>query len=365
MHVAYTAAHYEPGKEWKSQMELARLSEDGIRAERHYHLPYGINGAGREKNWQFFADEGRLRFVYSVGPHVVMDVETGEKWGDLDGPKWGFGKIGGGTPPVKIGKEWLSFFHSWEDHPEHVRVYHLGAYTFREGDYRITSMTPSPLLTARESDGFVFEVAKCRWHPLCVFPAGAHWDAAKDEWLISLGVNDSWCELLTLNGPELSRFLAAPKWLAPVAKLWQHRTEIINDIIAALGGTTYLEIGYGDGKNFTAIQCAHKLSVDPAEGVYSTARPTHQMTSDEFFASNEALFDVIFIDGLHHADQVRRDLDHALAALKPGGVVLCHDLNPTTETMQQVPRATSEWTGDGWKAWCSSAASAQILPAWW
>jgi hypothetical protein len=91
-------------------------------------------------------------------------------------------------------------------------------------------MTPSPLLTARESDGFVFEVAKCRWHPLCVFPAGAHWDAAKDEWWVSLGVNDSWCELLTLNGPELSRFLVAPKWLAPVAKPWQHRTEIINDM---------------------------------------------------------------------------------------------------------------------------------------
>ncbi len=129
------------------------------------------------------------------------------------------------------------------------------------------------------------------------------------------------------------------------------RTDIINWLIEQRGFSAYLEIGVGDGKSFAAIRCAHKESVDPAEGAYSEAAATHRMTSDVFFAQNTAKFDLIFIDGLHHADAVGRDLDNALAALNDGGMLVCHDLNPLSEAMQAVPRQVSEWTGDCWKAW--------------
>jgi hypothetical protein len=36
-------------------------------------------------------------------------------------------------------------------------------------------------------------------------------------------------------------------------------------------------------------------------------------------------FDMVFVDGTHDAPNVRADLDLALAALAPGGVVACHD----------------------------------------
>lgn len=132
---------------------------------------------------------------------------------------------------------------------------------------------------------------------------------------------------------------------------WNSRTDIIQEIIVRIGAESYLEIGYGDGENFAAIQCADKWSVDPGDFGFRLAEPTHRMASDWFFEENTRKFDVIFIDGLHLAEQVERDLEHALDALNPGGVVLCHDMNPTTEEMQRIPRVQMDWTGDGWKAW--------------
>ncbi len=142
---------------------------------------------------------------------------------------------------------------------------------------------------------------------------------------------------------------------------FKSRTEIINWLIRVRGFSTYLEIGVGDGKSFSEIQCPNKESVDPAEGDYSAAEPTHRVTSDLFFQENTAKFDLIFIDGLHHEDAVARDLGNALAALNVGGIVVCHDLNPLTEAMQAVPRSTQDWTGDGWKAWVKLSASRDDL----
>ena len=90
---------------------------------------------------------------------------------------------------------------------------------------------------------------------------------------------------------------------------------------------------------------ADKVGVDPVRG------GTHRMTSDAYFAAYpEARFDVIFIDGLHLYDQVRRDLVNALAAVKPGGWIALHDSFPRDWLEEHVPQiVTSGWTGDGWK----------------
>jgi hypothetical protein len=128
------------------------------------------------------------------------------------------------------------------------------------------------------------------------------------------------------------------------------RTRILNAIIRRFGYSSYLEIGIGDGANFDAIRCAQKQSVDP--GSVEALRPASQsMTSDQFFALNTETFDLIFIDGLHHADVVERDIRNSLARLNPGGMIVCHDINPSSEVMQRVPREQAEWTGECWRAW--------------
>ena len=140
------------------------------------------------------------------------------------------------------------------------------------------------------------------------------------------------------------------------------RTGIINWLIDRNGYSSYLEIGIGDGRNFSEVNCERKVSVDPAEGEYAEASPTHRMTSDEFFASNRETFDIVFVDGLHHRDVVFRDLCNALRILNPGGAIVCHDLNPSTEAMQRVPRETNAWTGDCWKAWVQLRRERPELP---
>lgn len=127
------------------------------------------------------------------------------------------------------------------------------------------------------------------------------------------------------------------------------RTEIINHFISKIKAKSYLEIGVREPEgNYNSIVCDHKVAVDPVplgSGIIA-------LTSDAFFKQNEETFDVIFIDGLHVADQVERDIINSLAVLNPGGYIICHDMNPTDELMQKVPIETNgAWTGDCWKAW--------------
>jgi SAM-dependent methyltransferase len=124
-------------------------------------------------------------------------------------------------------------------------------------------------------------------------------------------------------------------------------TELIQSLIDENDVHSYLEIGVDRGINFAAVRCDLKVGVDPSP----SSAATDHMTSDEFFAANDREWDLVFVDGLHHADQVKRDVENALDCLAEGGVIVCHDMNPTSERMQRVPRAEVVWTGDCWRAW--------------
>jgi hypothetical protein len=132
------------------------------------------------------------------------------------------------------------------------------------------------------------------------------------------------------------------------------RTAVLNTLAERYSYWSYLEIGQGKrAVNFDRINCRIKIGVDPVKR-YQAA---YQMTSDEFFSINKDFFDLVFIDGLHHAEQVERDISHALAVLKNNGTIVVHDCNPTTKGMQIVPRQQRVWTGDVWKAWVKLRAT--------
>jgi hypothetical protein len=134
------------------------------------------------------------------------------------------------------------------------------------------------------------------------------------------------------------------------------RTTILNTLIERHNYHSYLEIGQGHrGQNFGWINCRIKIGVDPNK----TLNAAYQMTSDEFFAINNDMFGLIFIDGLHHADQVERDIINALNVLNDNGTIVVHDCNPTTKEMQIVPlpRGQAAWTGDVWKTWVKLRAT--------
>jgi SAM-dependent methyltransferase len=124
------------------------------------------------------------------------------------------------------------------------------------------------------------------------------------------------------------------------------RTEIIQSLIDLHGYKSYLEIGVQNGVNFNAIKCKSKVGVDPDR----KSKATIFLPSDLFFTLNSETFDIIFIDGLHEADQVMRDLENAYVCLNKGGVIVVHDCNPEKEIHQRVPRESKVWNGDVWKA---------------
>lgn len=127
------------------------------------------------------------------------------------------------------------------------------------------------------------------------------------------------------------------------------RTDILNTLIQKYGYSSYLEVGTQDpASNFDKIIIEHKVSVDP----FPRGEVTFVGTSDAYFESitDDVKYDIIFIDGLHHNDQVLKDIENSLTHLSDNGTIVCHDCLPTTEDMQARDDHGREWTGDVWKA---------------
>jgi len=103
------------------------------------------------------------------------------------------------------------------------------------------------------------------------------------------------------------------------SKVRLNRTAFINKALMKLNikGAHYLEIGAFDNINFSSVASENKISVDPDKNT----KPTFLGTSDDFFAQNDKLFDVIFIDGLHTFDQCRKDAINALKFVKKNGFI--------------------------------------------
>lgn len=85
------------------------------------------------------------------------------------------------------------------------------------------------------------------------------------------------------------------------------------------------------------------------------------MTSDAYFnliQNNNPLpsFDLIFIDGDHTKEQVKRDFENSLRFLSDTGFIVVHDVLPENEAGTKVPRVTKQWWGDVYK-WAMNISS--------
>ena len=127
-------------------------------------------------------------------------------------------------------------------------------------------------------------------------------------------------------------------------QLFPTRTKIIQEIINHRNYKSYLEVGCDNDENFSKIQIANKIGIDPLKG------GTLRMTSDEFFIKNDQNFDIIFLDGLHTYEQTIKDIDNGLKFLNTNGVIIIHDCLPKKIWNQIVPRLYGHWNGDVWKA---------------
>jgi hypothetical protein len=142
-----------------------------------------------------------------------------------------------------------------------------------------------------------------------------------------------------------------------------NRTDIINHLIKAHNYKSYLEIGVWDKDlNFNKINCEEKYWNDPRPELIKQPRTTNEIDgypwkSDEMFEKldsgeiKQRKFDIIFIDGYHHAEQVIKDINNSLRYLSDNGRIVIHDCNPPIEDMAKEEWILNEWCGTVWKGW--------------
>jgi hypothetical protein len=130
------------------------------------------------------------------------------------------------------------------------------------------------------------------------------------------------------------------------------RFDVINLILEKYELNSYLELGIFHGETISKINAEIKHGVGPGNEGFLSSYVTHKCTSDAFFSNlnSEVKYDAIFIDGLHHANQVLKDIVNSFKHLSSNGYLILHDCIPASYEAQLVPRQTAEWTGDVWRA---------------
>jgi hypothetical protein len=174
-----------------------------------------------EKNWAPFEriEKGvtSLGFVYGILPHKILDLPNPKKNSmmHLSGKpgaskklqSWqkDWGPLYGGTPARLIGDEYISFFHSWFKDKKKI-WYVIGAYTFESKyPYRITSITPYPILFSGIYDTPYMNTADPT--KAVIYPAGIAVEKKGDKTLlhVSCGENDCSIKVITFDYEKLRK----------------------------------------------------------------------------------------------------------------------------------------------------------------
>jgi predicted GH43/DUF377 family glycosyl hydrolase len=138
----------------------------------------------REKNWAPFEYSGKLLLAYSLLPHRIFYPQQGAcktialSKGAIN---WPYGELKGGTPALKVGNQYLAFFHSYiplstiHSDEKSILHYFMGAYAFGlEPPFKITHISQEPIIGKGFYKGAVYTPY---WHPLrVVFPCGFIFD---------------------------------------------------------------------------------------------------------------------------------------------------------------------------------------------
>lgn len=186
LHIIYGDNQDECVSEGGFRIWTAKLEFDGNRFylfdQQSLNYFDGENPTRREKNWVPFEYRGNLLLSYSLTPHLVFqpfDRTNCCKTVALtqSSIRWRWGDLRGGTPAVKVGDEYLSFFHSSTIFPsshsngKNVLHYFIGAYTFSENPpFAITKISSKPIIAKGFYSGKSYDYY---WKPICaIFPCG-------------------------------------------------------------------------------------------------------------------------------------------------------------------------------------------------
>lgn len=208
--LSYCTFQVLPGQRWSGAHQQVAILNEEWQPSAVWSPVYGHNsgslytGTGNEKNWTWFEHDGVAHLVYHLDPMTVVRwngdqvVEEYNENGPCTG--WQWGNIRGGSNPVRIGDEYLLFYHSSTAWTPIKRRYHMGALCFEaKPPFKITRMTKKPLLSGSQDDPWTEGL------PLVVFPCGAIYSRGK--WVVTLGVNDYCTAMMEIPHGDLERLM--------------------------------------------------------------------------------------------------------------------------------------------------------------
>ena len=155
-----------------------------------------------EKNHIQFPLGGGIGIIYRHNPKQVIYEPLKTKPVVSDALTWPWGEIRGGTAPMPFGEHLLKFFHSRLDNdmPPVRHRYYIGAMLMNPvSPYNMVAVSKRPILFGSEKGG---DRTRKHFKPNVVFPAGAVKDGT--SFLISVGVNDSTCEVVEISEKGLN-----------------------------------------------------------------------------------------------------------------------------------------------------------------
>ncbi len=184
-----------------------------------------------EKNWILFAHDDELWAIYTISPHIVLRVTWTERGPLVCRPLYRhdwktavythrYGELRGGTPPVRVGDHYISFFHScfpvqrWRHllrrflrkAPHKILRYVGGAYGFAAAPpFAPCWLDPTPLilpppLPRRQHPQLDRRVERS------AYPCGALLQG--QHWLVSFGSQEEYCCLAKIAVDSIERIPA-------------------------------------------------------------------------------------------------------------------------------------------------------------
>lgn len=145
------------------------------------------------------------------------------------------------------------------------------------------------------------------------------------------------------------------------------RHELINKFADLFKNPRYLEIGVFNGDTFKNVSIDSKTGVDPYpqfedNSFLGEEVDFYRIESDVYFAEIADIdrrFDLVFIDGLHTADQTLRDFTNSLHFTKDDAIIIIDDIGPrdwveamhldTWLKVSPLAGGNHGWTGDVFK----------------
>jgi hypothetical protein len=160
---------------------------------------------GQEKNWVFFEYENKLHVIYQHSPELVVYAldDSGRVTNEYKtpSPQSPLGPVRGGTQPIPYKDGYLRFCHvnSVNKKSDVWWLYHIVAVLMEsKPPFRILKIS-DPIISGDET----FYPGHKFWKPRCRLPYGAVKDECNRKFLVSLGANDSACELLELTEEQI------------------------------------------------------------------------------------------------------------------------------------------------------------------